>query len=252
VRPFILITLDSVPWQAFLYADTPYLDSLGTPVCGRSHGDNTISSHHALFAGHFPTTKDWPGRQPKFGPNMATTFGAKGYATFGAVALPYLYPKFGFDRGFEEYKFRIDEKVQGVYYCPLEENLVFLRMCLDRVSDPAFVFLNVGETHFPYHHKGEPLPEWSEWETTGAQGNPDPDTFYRYCRNMLRAQVTQIEWVDARLAEFDWPKDAVFYVTSDHGECFGEDGFFNHTHGAHPQEIYVPVVCSDWGWLNEG
>lgn len=264
MRSFVLVTLDSCRLDSFQRARTPFFDSLGECIPGRVHADSTLPSHKALFAGFLPICSEWHYKQPFMGLHMSRSFKRVGYTCLGASSLPWCSSTFGFDAGFDAW----DEEWQGwkegeVYVKPLEQSLAFFSDEMEKRVGPFFLFLNVGETHMPYRHAGqEPNP----WER--IHGNLVQDFAYHrmdvppaLLREMHEAQIEMVEWVDARLGELadreheakGWTgnlrEDAVWLITSDHGELFGEDHLFGHGHGGHPLEMTVPVLCSDWDWM---
>ncbi len=62
---------------------------------------------------------------------------------------------------------------------------------------------------------------------------------------MLRKrQVDAVRYLDGVVKElFDLvPKDTYITITSDHGELFGEDGYFGHGPVQHEKVMEVPFV----------
>jgi hypothetical protein len=62
---------------------------------------------------------------------------------------------------------------------------------------------------------------------------------------LRQRQIRAVQYLDSevfpRLFEL-LPKDTWLVVTSDHGELFGEDGFFGHGPIQHPKVLEVPFV----------
>ncbi|HEY2594519.1 MAG TPA: PqqD family peptide modification chaperone, partial [Chloroflexota bacterium] len=101
-------------------------------------------------------------------------------------------------------------------------------------GQPVFMFLNVGETHAPYWHEGA---AWS------GDDNPcQPFQTVDRRADCAQRQRACLEQVDAQLA----PLLARFagastVVTADHGDCWGEDGIWEHG-VSHPATLTVPLV----------
>ena len=57
-------------------------------------------------------------------------------------------------------------------------------------------------------------------------------------------QVKTVEHVDGVLGSLieKAPKGTHFIITADHGECFGEDGYFGHGPIVHPKVLEVPFL----------
>jgi hypothetical protein len=253
-RSFILVTLDSCRWDSFERAHSPFFDSLGSALPGRSHSDMTLGSHIGLLSGFFHKCQAWSPKRSFKPVWLASEFKRLGYTTLGAISLPFCSSTWGFDRDFDAW----DEQLKGydgkeVFVKPLKQSLAFLSERMEEREGPYFIFLNIGETHMPYRHaEMEKYP----WERVHKHlihefCSHRQDAPQELLRDMHEAQVAMAGWVDARLGEFPWPEDAAWYVTADHGEFFGEDHLFGHGIGCHNLEVRVPVLCSDWMWLEE-
>jgi hypothetical protein len=125
---------------------------------------------------------------------------------------------------------------------------------------PSFVLLNVGETHYPYALPDEDPSEWPrisgvhgvfkhlDEHVVGGQLVDDPEVtgFFRTEQlDQLRArQVNAARYVDGLLGDlYDLvPPRTWIVVTSDHGELFGEDGYFGHGPISHEKVFAVPFV----------
>jgi hypothetical protein len=121
---------------------------------------------------------------------------------------------------------------------------------------PAFYMLNVGETHYPYAKPDEDSSMWprisgvngvfkklTRWSPgrqplgrrsrssstrTAGRAAPAPD---QHGRTSTRAQAYDIV-----------PKDTFITVTADHGELFGEKGYFGHGPIMHEKVFEVPFL----------
>jgi len=116
-------------------------------------------------------------------------------------------------------------------------------------DQPTFLLLNVGETHYPYALPHEPENDWPRIHgvhgvlagaTSGSPAPFDP----RELSELRSRQVAAVRYlddvIDALFARL--PKPAWVVVTSDHGELFGEDGFFGHGPILHDKVLEVPFV----------
>ena len=97
-----------------------------------------------------------------------------------------------------------------------------------------FAFLNVGETHVPYYYDGAPWHPADNPCIPFSDGNDAAE-----CRRRQRACL---EACDRTLA----PLLAAFASASvvacgDHGDCWGEDGLWEHGI-SHPKTLEVPLV----------
>lgn len=258
MKSFVLVTLDSCRLDSFQRASTPFFDALGTCVPGRSHGDSTLPGHKALLHGLLPTTRYSHPKSIFMGPTVARHFASDGYRCLGAVSLPYCSSVFGFDAGFHAFDDKwADFKGGEVYIKPLEQSLAFFTEQMKGHDGPFFLFLNVGETHMPYRHSGQPRQAWEEVHGQLAFGfnSGREDCPQALLDEMHLAQIEMVEWVDGKM--FEWASsreelgEAVWFVTADHGEMFGEHHRWGHGLGGYSEELNVPVVCSDWGFIEE-
>lgn len=121
---------------------------------------------------------------------------------------------------------------------------------------PTFWLLNVGETHYPYAPAHEPASDWPRIHGVHgvfrrlASGQPvhgdqAPEVFDADRMAALRQrQVDVIRHLDPlvhRLLDQVPPGTSVV-VTADHGELFGEGGYFGHGPIHHEKVLEVPFV----------
>jgi membrane-anchored protein YejM (alkaline phosphatase superfamily) len=119
-------------------------------------------------------------------------------------------------------------------------------------DEPHYYFLNLGETHYPYMLSAENLPHVSgvhgvlkaigneaEVASTNAQSF-DPVLMKR----LHAQQVKCVEYIDGLIGTLmaKAPPNTWFIVTADHGELFGEDGYFGHGPIMHEKCFEVPFV----------
>ena len=119
----------------------------------------------------------------------------------------------------------------------LQAQLSWIDECLSELPEerPRFVFLNVGETHVPYWHAG------ASWECWPSPCVPFGD---EHCsaEESARRQRACLEWVDHQLAPLlDRFRDGTVLICADHGDCWGEDGLWEHGI-SHPATLTVPLL----------
>ena len=111
---------------------------------------------------------------------------------------------------------------------------------------PSFYLLNVGETHYPYALPDEPAKtngrasaaftaSSSTWTTTvvGGKLSRKKEKFFdgrQADRCCASGRCGAVKYLDSVVEElFDMvPKNTYITITADHGELFGEDGYFGH------------------------
>jgi arylsulfatase A-like enzyme len=124
---------------------------------------------------------------------------------------------------------------------------------------PAFYLLNVGETHYPYALPDEDPKEWPR--ISGVHGvfkhlddvvvggklvDEEGEKFFDQDKldQLRQRQIDTVKYLDGVIQElFDLvPDNTYITVTSDHGELFGEEGYFGHGPINHEKVYEVPFV----------
>jgi len=172
-----------------------------------------------------------------------------GYRTHAMVSLPVLNPRTILNHGFDSYH--------------LMEKHNDMRAMLSRMTfsedRPSFYLLNVGETHYPYALPEEPPEEWPR--ISGVHGvfkhlddqvvggrlvSKKKERFFdsRQLEVLRRRQIAAVKYLDGVMEElFDRvPANTYITITSDHGELFGEDGYFGHGPIHHDKVWEVPFI----------
>lgn len=256
-RSVLLITLDSCRYDTFVAAHAPNLKAVG-PEIHRAQAPShfTYASHMAMWVGVTPgmAERAEPYLNPKFakffrisngarraygpsafeleGRNIIEGFGLAGYRTIGCGALGWFNPK---TPAGAVVTADFDRVSHHGWPWSVERQAAWLHDELDAAAGgPVFVFLNVGETHTPYWHEGAP---WS------ADDNPcQPFQSVDRRADCQTRQRACLEYVDSQLgpllARFS---GASVVVTADHGDCWGEDGLWEHG-VSHPATLTVPLV----------
>jgi len=167
-----------------------------------------------------------------------------GYATHAFVSLPVLNRATPLNTDFDHYELMDEHNDLGRILERIESAGTF------GTERPSFVLINTGETHYPYTVPGDDPEELPP--LTGPHGilRPVPGTGDRRLDEptlaSLRArQVRAVRHLDRevvprlldRLPENTW-----LVVTSDHGELFGESGYFGHGPILHDKVLEVPFA----------
>ena len=256
-RSLLLITLDSCRYDTFVAADAPNLKAIG-PEAHKAQAPShfTYASHMAMWVGVTPGLAGVaePYLNPKFakffrisngarraygpsafqleGRNIVDGFRLAGYRTIGCGALGWFNP----DTPAGATVTADFDRIRHVGWpWSVARQVDWICSELDAAADrPVFVFLNVGETHTPYWHEGAP---WS------ADDNPCRpfQTVDRRAECALRQRAC-LEYVDRKLAPLIARfAPASIVATADHGDCWGEDGIWEHG-VSHPATLTVPLV----------
>lgn len=250
----LFITLDSCRYDTFLTTSAPNLKAIGKLHRAMAPGNFTYSSHAAMFVGFTPgvSTKCQPYVNSKYGKifrilsgglpgkvehfilkgrNIIDGFKRIGYLTIGSGAVGWFDPK-------TETGQSLTQDFDAFFYpgktFSLAKQILWICEYLQNLSQPVFVFLNVGETHVPYYYEGAP---WS------AEDNPCiPFVSGNRRDECKRRQQICLQYVDRLLQPLLTSfRDGTILVCADHGDCWGEDGLWEHGF-YHEKVLEVPLI----------
>jgi hypothetical protein len=270
---YILIVLDSCRYDSFQRARPRTMKKLGPVERRWSYASWTSPSHFNLLMGLLPHaspkhvfasqyyTKDFFKYNERLGTSnfefssLAPQLylppflkGSLGYDTHAMVSLPVLNSQTILNYGFDTYKLM-----------PSHNDMrAMVREIKFSSERPQFYLLNVGETHYPYALPGEPPENWprvhgvhgvfkhlDEHVVGGKLVAPKEKMFSRAALEELRhRQLSAVRYLDRVVEElFELvPKNTYITITSDHGELFGEDGYFGHGPVQHEKVFEVFLV----------
>jgi hypothetical protein len=269
-RNLVVVILDSLRYDSWLAAPPKSLAGLGEVERRFSYASWTAPSHYNLLMGLLPHSspahvyaseyykQDFLRYSERLGvedmefkkllPSIFLPTYLKhtlGYATHARVSMPVLNKFTVINRDFDSYELM-----------PSHNDMAAM---LDQVTfedeRPSFWMLNVGETHYPYATPGQDagdLPHihgvhgvFRRLDELRAEGG-EPAEFFDAARlkELHERQVAALEYLDGvfeRLVGM-LPANTWLIVTSDHGELFGEEGYFGHGPIAHDKVLEVPFV----------
>ena len=256
-RNLLLLTLDSCRYDVFMAAATPTTDSYSPTLRAYAPANFTFPSHQAFFVGVLPQVVDDLPYYNRFRRqlialqeigaqqvaksalikvrsqgNLVTGLAEAGYQTVGAGAMDW-FKQDTLTRGFQQFAYTGTDA---------DAQIDFLCAHIDP-SRPFFGFINFGETHAPFSYKGKngrcPVDVRARIMTwPPVQRGPVGQASAAFDHQREAA-----EFIDARLPRLfaHLPADTIVIVTADHGECFGEDGYWGH--GIHHPMVYeVPLA----------
>jgi hypothetical protein len=268
----IIIILDSCRFDSFIEASPRWIPKLGEVERRYTYATWTAPSHYNLLIGLLPHPSpqhiyaseyyrdDFLKFQKRL--NFELDFGkmvpglwlpsylkeCKGYHTGMLVSMPVLNPATPINRGFDTYTLM---KAHN----DLRPMIRSMRFYADR---PSFYVLNTGETHYPYATPDEPENDWPRIHGVNGvfkhlddhlkAGRLVHDTERWFdeekMEELRQRQVASVRWVDRVFEElFDIvPDNTWITVTADHGDLFGESGYFGHGPINHEKVIEVPFV----------
>ncbi|MEM7305681.1 MAG: sulfatase-like hydrolase/transferase [Planctomycetota bacterium] len=273
---FIIIILDSLRYDSFMAAEPKIIPKLsGGKVEKRyTYASWTAPSHYNLLTGLLPHTspqnvyaseyykEDFynfndrlgganidfasmvPGLwMPEFLRNKL------GYKTNARVSLPVLNPKTGINRMFDSFQLMDSHN-----------DMAAMLPTLEFTSErPSFYLMNVGETHYPYAKPDEDSSMWPRisgvngvFKKMNDQIDPDSPDFKEEFQffdqdkldQLRERQVDTVRYLDGVFEKlYDMvPENTHIIVTADHGELFGEAGYFGHGPIMHDKCFEVPYL----------
>ena len=265
----MIVILDSLRYDSWVAAEPQTLTQLGPVERRWSYATWTAPSHYNLLMGLLPHTSPPEVYASEYYKQDFLRYGERlgvpdmefkkllpsiflptylkhslGYGTHARVSMPVLNQHTVINRDFDSYQLM-----------PKHNDMAAMLPDLTFDADaPSFYLLNVGETHYPYARPDEDPSEWPR--ISGVHGVfkhlDDQDSeiaateFFDQTRlrELQDRQIEATRYVDTVFARlFDQlPDDTWVIVTSDHGELFGEDGYFGHGPIAHDKVLEVPFV----------
>ena len=228
----------------------------------------TLPAHAAMFTGGSPRTVGGHHERLALDETVATLaerLAAAGWRTGAFVANPWIARQTGMTRGFshQEHHSEISDaggRFSVLSLLPIARNKGgrgLVKRALSWVGrcdgQPTFVFVNLLEAHSPFHQNADPgrfgvadptrvserMAAVQLRGPSGAPGFPEAgevDAAWRvYAAGVAEADAL----VGTLVAGLP---DASLVVTSDHGEAFGEHGFYGHMIGIHTEVLHVPLV----------
>lgn len=261
----VFIVMDSCRFDSYQRAKRPNMDRIGAGSRRYSYASWTSPSHYTYLMGMVPHESpqgvfasevykkefgQWVDRLgiadlsfKSFVPqlSLAKVLKDNGYRTVARVSMPVLNPFSHLNKHFDDYKLMANHSD----FAGMVEEMEFYD------DEPSFHFLNLGETHYPYMLDPKSLPHISGVHGVFKRmddefGESSSDQFFDddQMKQLHTQQVKTVEYVDQVLDALisKAPVDTHFIITADHGECFGEGGYFGHGPIVHEKVLEVPFL----------
>jgi len=273
---FIIVILDSCRYDSFMAAEAKFPGQLGKVEKRFTYASWTAPSHYNLLTGLLPHTTPANVYASEYYKddflNYNKRLGAEGvefakmvpglwlpeflrnhmgYSTHARVSLPVLNQKTGINRFFDSFELMDSHN---------DMRAIIPTMKFDS-ERPSFYLLNVGETHYPYATPEEPENDWPR--ISGVNGvfkhldtqidehgnllhEDDAPAFFDQDKldQLRERQIDTVRYLDKVFEElYDHvPENTHIIITADHGELFGEEGYFGHGPIMHDKVFEVPYV----------
>lgn len=192
----------------------------------------------------------------------------QGYNTGGFHSNVFLSKAYGYSAGFDEFYDSLNfsgtktgalgqkfiQKTQGNAYTRADDiNEMALKWWND-TDQPRFMWIQYMDVHGPY----EPKEEFRHWVDQERDQEAEQE-LYEKMANGDASEVTEedeqfasdlydceIRYMDQKIRELvqSLPEDTNIIITSDHGEAFGEDGYYDHPRKLDKRLMHVPLLVS--------
>lgn len=254
----LLLTYDSCRYDVLVEAVTPVLDSYSHITRAQAPANFTYASHQAMFVGFLPNAVENIPFYNRFCRQLIGLMGVgegqvvkdslyrvasswnlicglrdEGYQTVGSGAMNWFRQQL-LTVGFNSFAFTGTDADRQIDYLITEIN----------PQRPFFGFINFGETHAPYEFKGKtdhcPVDVRAR-RITWPPVHPEDELIGR-ANLAFRHQAAAASFLDSRLPRLfnALPGNTIVVLTADHGDCFGEDGYWGHGIN-HPKVLEVPL-----------
>ena len=276
---------DHVSFHGYERETTPFLDTLADEAitCSRAYAtsSHTRESVPSLLTGHHPCTFAKNGYRLTE-TSIAEHLSEKGYATAAFHSNPYVSRAYNFDSGFDVFDddllissnklFALAQRAldkfllnKGEYHARASE---INRKSLDWLSStdgPFFLWNHYMDVHGPYN----PPNGYNKYASRSLT-NIEAQALYQKCvkrpedmtnedkQLLVDLYDGEITYLDDYLAEFVESLEAsglldetLLVITSDHGDAFGEHGYYAHPRYLHDELLHVPLLLSPPGGASQ-
>ncbi|GGI95561.1 hypothetical protein GCM10008995_02060 [Halobellus salinus] len=264
---------------------SPILDELAEEslqfMNAYSASSHTREAVPALLTGEYPDVAVDSGYNLA-AETVASILSDEGYATAGFHSNPFVSRAYGFDQGFDHFDDdlhlgqhklialaqRAVDKLRNRHYARAEEinerSLVWVDS-LDE-DEPFFLWNHYMDTHGPYEPLGEYATLYSDTRLSGRDAQSlyqraidEPGSITESERQFLVDMYDgEIRYNDAKIGEFldalrkrELLEESLLIVTADHGDAFGEHGYYEHPRYLYDELTHVPLLVRPPGGASE-
>ena len=236
-----------------------------------SHAPWTLPSVSSLLTSTYPVRHGAGGRYPEITDlasdvrTLAECFYDQGYRTGAIVNVLWLAPKFGMDRGFEDYDFlppREGQRVQRLASEVTDRAVAWMSRAEEESDRPFFFMVHYFDPHLTY----DPPESFRRKFASAADHEKDPKLFgtegdmLKLRRGQVGARDLPIDrlerlyngevaYTDEQVGRLldamrsrGLDKSTIVVFTADHGEEFLDHGGFEHGHTNYDELIHVPLM----------
>lgn len=253
----LLLTYDSCRYDVLRDADTPVLSSFAQIMPAQAPANFTFASHQAMFVGILPNASEPLPYVNRFNRqlmglahmgetnvvkdarlllesdvNLVAAFRDNGFRTVGAGAMNW-FQQSPLREGFQVFRYTRTNAAAQVDF--VLESVV--------PHCPFFGFINFGETHAPYDYEGKPSRCPVDVRARRIVWPPREEGPVGHESEAYAHQMQAAEFLDRQLGRLlsGVPANTIVVLCGDHGDCFGEDGYWGHGFN-HAKVLEVPLA----------
>lgn len=276
---------DHLGYYGYERDTSSFLDSLAdrsinfeTAISASSHTREAVP---ALLSGRYPDVFAENGYRCVTD-TVADRLANVGYATAGFHSNPYVSRAYGYDSGFDTFdddlrlgqnrfvalvqraldKFLLNK---GEYHARAETINQRSLDWLDSIGEePIFLWNHYMDPHGPYNP-----PEGFTYAESEISNSEAHDLYQKIIKEpeqvteaerelLLDCYDGEIRYLDEQLRKFfgelserNVLEDSLVIVTADHGDAFGEHGYYTHPRSLHEYLLHVPLLVSRPGEMKE-
>ncbi len=245
-----------------------------------SAGSYTTTSVPSILTGEYPSSlplikgKLYGHPTPEGNSKIAKILKRKDYKTSAFHSNPLLSRIFGYKDGFDSFyddlflksfplsgslKWflnRIRRLIRPVPYLPASKLNKKAIKWLKKTSSPWFLWLHYMDPHGPYQiHQGFPFLNRIKAERVWRKAHKTPEKLTQREKEQLKEGYRkEVEYTDKQIGKLldklkkeNKLKETIIIVTADHGEGFGDHGFYSHPHYLYDELLRVPLFVSTPG-----
>ncbi|MFC5973416.1 sulfatase [Halomarina salina] len=260
---------------------SPILDALAEESIqftnAYSASSHTREAVPALLTGRYPDVAI-DSKYNLASESIASMLTKNGFATGGFHSNPFVSRAYGFDQGFDvfdddlrlgQHKLialaqRVFDKLRNRHYARAEEINTRSLKWIDSLDDgePFFLWNHYMDTHGPYDPPQEYL---SAYRDHGATKQDLQSLYQRAIKQpesitdderalLIDLYDAEIRYNDEKIGAFlealrerDLLKQSLLIITADHGDAFGEHGYYEHPRYLHDEITHVPLLIHSPG-----
>lgn len=282
----VLLTLDALRADHLsLYGygreTTPFLEEVAAEVArftaAYSASSHTREAVPSLLTGRYPD-EAVDNRFRRRADTVAARLREEGFETAGFHSNPFVSRAYGFDQGFDAFyddlhlgsnrllalAQRALDKLRSRHYARASEINERSLEWLDSLDGdrPFFLWNHYMDPHGPYEapaeyqrrFHGETVPK-KEGQNLYYRAIDDPESITEAERQRLvDLYDAEIAYSDDRLSEFfdaldsrGLLEESLVVITADHGDAFGEEGYYEHPRYLHDELVHVPLLVTGPG-----